>query len=115
MLSLLKKNACMPFPLEDGTYQHALEYIFFKINSNFSKFQSKATTQELLRGAFLPKSSFEKFVFLFIYFMYMTTLSLSSDAPEGAIWSHYGCLRATVWLLGIELRTSGREVSVCNH
>jgi hypothetical protein len=41
-------------------------------------------------------------------FMYVITLSLSSDTPEEGIRSHYRWLKATMWLLGIELRTSGR-------
>jgi hypothetical protein len=47
--------------------------------------------------------------------MYMSTLSLSSDTPEEGIRSHYRWLWATMWLLGIELRTSGRAVSALNH
>jgi len=51
----------------------------------------------------------------FIYFMFMSTLSLSSDTPEKGIRSHYRWLWATMWLLGIELRTSGRAVSDLPH
>ena len=51
---------------------------------------------------------------LLIYFMYMSTVSLSSDTPEG-IKSHYRWLGATMWLLGIELRTSVRVVDALNH
>jgi hypothetical protein len=42
---------------------------------------------------------------------------LSSDTPEDGIGSHYKWLWATMWLLGIELRTSGRAVrfSALNH
>lgn len=50
----------------------------------------------------------------FIYFMYMSTLWLSSDTPEEGVRSHYRWLCATMWLLGIELRTSGRAVSALN-
>jgi hypothetical protein len=46
--------------------------------------------------------------------MYVGTLSLSSDAPEEGIRSHYRWFRATMWLLGIELRTSARTVSALN-
>jgi hypothetical protein len=46
--------------------------------------------------------------------MYMSTLLLSSEAEQG-IRYHYRWLRATMWLLGIELRTSGRVVSALNH
>jgi hypothetical protein len=46
--------------------------------------------------------------------MYMSTLLLSSDTPEEGIGSHYRWLWATIWLLGIELRTSGRSVSALN-
>jgi uncharacterized membrane protein YecN with MAPEG domain len=49
------------------------------------------------------------------YFIYMSTLSLSSETPEEGILSHYRWLWATMWLLGTELRTSGIAVSVLNH
>jgi hypothetical protein len=42
--------------------------------------------------------------------MYMSTPLLSSDTPEEGIRSHYKWLRATVWLLGFELRTSRKAV-----
>jgi hypothetical protein len=48
-------------------------------------------------------------------FMYVRTLSPSSDTLEESIGSHYRWLRATMWLLGIELRASGRAVSTLNH
>jgi len=50
-----------------------------------------------------------------IYFMYVSTPSLSSDTPEEGIGSHYRRLWATMWLLGFELRASGRAVSALNH
>jgi len=53
---------------------------------------------------------FLRFIFLCIW-----VLSLSSDTPEEGIGSHYRLLWATMWLLGIELRTSGRAVSAFNH
>ena len=40
----------------------------------------------------------------FIYFMYMSTLSLITDGCE-----------PTMWLLGIELMTSGRADNALNH
>jgi hypothetical protein len=43
----------------------------------------------------------------------MSTL-LSSDTPEEGIGSHYRRLGATMWLLGIELRFSGRAGSALN-
>jgi hypothetical protein len=46
--------------------------------------------------------------------MYMSTLSLYSDTSEEGIKSHYRWLWATMWVLGIELRTSGRAVSALN-
>jgi hypothetical protein len=39
---------------------------------------------------------------------------LSSDTPEEGIRPHYRWLWTTMWLQGIELRTSGRAVSVLN-
>jgi hypothetical protein len=47
--------------------------------------------------------------------MYMNTLLLSSDTPERDIRSHYRWSWATMYLLGIELRTSGRTVSALNR
>jgi hypothetical protein len=47
--------------------------------------------------------------------MYVSTLSLSPDTPEEGTGSHYRCLWAAMWLLGIELRTSERIVSAFNH
>jgi hypothetical protein len=46
--------------------------------------------------------------------MYMRTLQGSSDTPEEGIGSLYRWLWATMWLLGIELRTFGRTVSALN-
>ena len=47
--------------------------------------------------------------------MYVSTLWLSSDTPEEGIGSHYRWLWGTMWLLGMELRASGRAVSALNH
>jgi hypothetical protein len=44
----------------------------------------------------------------------MSKLLLSSDTAEEGIESHYRWLWATMWLLGFELRTSGRVVSALN-
>jgi hypothetical protein len=50
----------------------------------------------------------------FIYFMYMSTLWLSSNTVEEDILSHYRWLRATTLWVGIEIRTSERAVSALN-
>jgi hypothetical protein len=47
--------------------------------------------------------------------MHMNTPLLFSDTPEKGIRSHYRWLWATMWLLGIELRTSGRAVRALNR
>ena len=47
--------------------------------------------------------------------MYASTLLLSSDTLEDDIGSQHSWLGATMWFLGIELRTSGRAVSDLNH
>jgi hypothetical protein len=53
---------------------------------------------------------------LFIYFIHMSIPPLlSSETPEEGIRSHYRWLWATMCLLGIKLRTSGRAVSDLNH
>jgi hypothetical protein len=46
--------------------------------------------------------------------MYVSTLALSLDSPEEGIRSHYRWLWATMWLVGFELRTSGKAVSAPN-
>jgi len=57
------------------------------------------------------------FLFKDLFSLCMSTLSdtLVSDTPEEGIGSHYRWLWATMWLLGIELRTSGRAVSALNQ
>jgi hypothetical protein len=50
-----------------------------------------------------------------IYFIYVSTLLLFLDTPEEGIKPHYRWLWANMWLLGIELRTSGRAVSALNQ
>ena len=47
--------------------------------------------------------------------MNVSTLSLSSDTPEEGIRFHDRWLRATRWVLGIELRTVRSAVSTLNH
>jgi hypothetical protein len=47
--------------------------------------------------------------------LYISTLYLSSDAPEEGIRSNYGWLWATMWFLGFELRTFGRAVRALTH
>ena len=49
-----------------------------------------------------------------IYFMYVSILYLFADTPEEAIRSHCRWLWGTMWLLGIELKTSGKAVSAFN-
>ena len=41
--------------------------------------------------------------------------TLSSDTPEDGIGSHYRWLQTTMWLLVIDLRSSGRVASAFNH
>ena len=65
----------------------------------------------------MPFFFFSDFIF-FSYlfnFMYMSTLFLSADTSEEGIGSHRRWLWATMWLLGIGLRTSRRAVSALNH
>jgi hypothetical protein len=64
--------------------------------------------------SFLKLTSFYFFK-RFIYLIYMSTLSLSSGTPEEGIRFHDRWLWATMWLLGIELRTSSRATSALNH
>ena len=50
-----------------------------------------------------------------IYFISMSTPLLSSDTPEEGIQCHSRWLWATMWVLGTELRTSGRAVCALNR
>ena len=58
---------------------------------------------------------FLKFLKIFIYFMYMSTSLLSSDTLEEDVRPHCRWLWSTMWLLGTELRTSGKAVGALNH
>jgi hypothetical protein len=59
--------------------------------------------------------TWRSFFFFFFKIYFMSTLLLSSDTPEEGIVSHYWWLWATMWLLGIEIKTSGRTVSALNR
>ena len=50
-----------------------------------------------------------------IYYLYEYTAAVFRHTLEKCIRSHYRWLWATMWLLGIELRTSGRAVSALNR
>jgi hypothetical protein len=47
--------------------------------------------------------------------MYVCIYEYTPDTPQEGIRSHYRWLWATMWLLGIELMTSGRAVSALNR
>jgi hypothetical protein len=55
------------------------------------------------------------FLRIYLFLLCMSILLLSSDTPEEGIRSHYRWLWATMWLLGVELRTSGRAVGALNR
>lgn len=53
--------------------------------------------------------------YIFLRFiLYLIPHLLSSGSPEGVRF-HYRCLCVTMWLLGIELGTSGKAVGAFNH
>jgi hypothetical protein len=61
-----------------------------------------------------------KFVFVFLFvclfcFLIVSYVSKYTKCRFRHTGSHYRWLWATTWLLGIELRTSGRTVSALNH
>jgi hypothetical protein len=62
-------------------------------------------------SAYMYIAFFLSFLYDLFIFKYTSTLSLSSDIPKEDIRPHYRWLWATMWLLGIELRTSRRAVS----
>jgi hypothetical protein len=51
---------------------------------------------------------------LFHFYVNMCSTCICTCMPEKGTGSHYRWLSATMWLLGIELRTSGRLVSALN-
>ena len=53
-------------------------------------------------------------MYVCMYLMYVSTL-LSSDTPEEGIRSLHRWLCTIMWLLGIELRTSGKAVNALKH
>jgi hypothetical protein len=55
------------------------------------------------------------FFFLRFYLLYVYEYTSVSDTPEEGIRSHYRQSWVTMWLLGIELRTSERAASALNH
>ena len=59
--------------------------------------------------------SFFKFLKIYLFNLCVWVHCHSSDTPEGGIRSHYRWLWVTMWLLGMELRTSGREDSARNR
>jgi hypothetical protein len=77
--------------------------------------ESNLGSLEEQQGLSSEELSFQPFVIFFegfiIYFMYMSTLS--SDIPEEGVG--FPLQTATMWLLGLELRTSERPVSALNH
>jgi hypothetical protein len=66
---------------------------------------SPVSARLLVFGDHMPLFCESVFFFndLFIYFMYVSTLLLSSDTPEDGIGFHYRWLWATMWFLGTEL------------
>jgi hypothetical protein len=51
---------------------------------------------------------------IYLFYVYDSSICMYTCVPEEGIGSHYRWLWATMWLLGIELRTSGRAVSAHN-
>ena len=58
--------------------------------------------------------NFKVFFFRLIYIMYECFICMYICVLEEGIRSHYRWMWATMWLLGIELRTSGRTVGALN-
>jgi hypothetical protein len=60
-----------------------------------------------------PQSRF--ILFLQIFLVYECSICMYTCEPEEGIRSHHRWLWATMWLLGFELRTSGRSVGALNR
>ena len=103
-----------PLPAHLPTHSHflvlAFPYVFTHIT--FTGPKASPPIDDWLGHPLLHMQLSNEFL-RYIYFIYVSTLSLSSDTEKSSR-SHYRWLWATMWLLGIELRTSGRAVSALN-
>jgi hypothetical protein len=99
------------WPSNSGFYQQTMKRYKYCIHSHLLEDSNLA-----FWGYTLFKFIYLFLKDLFIYFMHMSIPPLlSSYTPEESIRPHYRWLWATRWLLGIELRTSGRAVDALNH
>jgi len=106
------------------------ELLCFKLQRRYIYFPYTYDTESLLFNLFfggagemaqslkarLTTKNKNLFLDLFIYLLiYECFICIYTCMPEEGIRSLYRWLWATVWLLGIELRTSGRAVSALNR
>ena len=105
----------MPCPLPISRYCRLLGSSKFFFSFWIASWQITTLETSQVRQMVHPLFFGSLSYILFIYFMYISTTLISSDIPEKGTRSHYRWLWAIMWLLGIELRTSGRAVSALNH
>jgi hypothetical protein len=79
----------------------------------WKEFQKRKELSESLPVSWLVYKLLLFFFKDLFFYLYEYTVTLS-DTPEESIGFHYRWLWATMWLLGIELRTSARAVSALN-
>jgi hypothetical protein len=75
------------------------------------KIELGSSTRELYALALSHLSSHALFFFFFFFLVRFILYEYTVDTPEEGIGSHHRWFWATMWLLGIELWTSGRAVS----
>ena len=94
--------------------------LLYSLWHRFATYVYKQTRPMMFRSIFHQCSWVLTFIWklchtlIYLFILYMSTWWLSSDTPEKGVASHYRWLWATMWLLGIELRTYGRVVSALN-
>ena len=94
--------------------QHTKIYGGFKMTVLRGKFIELSACINFVRN--LKDGFFFKFFFLKIYLLCIQlSASIYTHTPEEGARSLYRWFGATMWLLGIELRTSGRADSALNH
>jgi hypothetical protein len=95
-----------------GSYGRSSSGFLRNCHTEFHHCHVNLRSAKVHEGTLFPTLSF--FLKDFIYLLYISTLSLSSDTPEEGVRFCYGWLWATMWLLGFELRTFGRAVG-CSY
>ena len=92
---------------------HVCMHMHMHVPSHIYMYMYNWKPEVNLRSFFLRSHWLLSFL-SFYFFLRFIHLFEYSDTPEEGFRSHYSWLWATMWLLGFELRTSGRAVGALN-